>query len=265
MEETKFQDIAQVQLPVLRKSNSIAKLAEALSKAQGKMEGAKKDSDNPFFRSKYANLASVWDACRCPLSENGLSVVQTPMTRFRGIPEAYTWISKNGEEKHGIRVPCEITLVTMLIHSSGEFIEGEFSCLLDTAEPQAVGSAITYLRRYGLQSMVGIAPQDEDDDGETAQGRGEKGFQQKGKAASSDLKATQKEVMDAALELAGGDETAAYGHIKRISTFKGDEGEDVFVSDPFTVKNAKWLSRLLNKLRDELAAKEVGQGDAVLS
>lgn len=129
------------------KSETIGKLAEALSKAQGMMKGAIKDSENPYFRSAYADLSSVWEACREPLSKHGLSVVQT------------TEISGAGEP----------IIVTTLLHSSGEWISGELLVKPVKPDPQSIGSAITYGRRYALSALVGIAP--EDDDGEAAQGR----------------------------------------------------------------------------------------------
>jgi len=131
----------------MNKSETIGKLAEALSKAQGMMKGAVKDSENPFFRAAYADLASVWDACREPLSKNGLSVTQT------------TRIADNGEP----------VIITTLLHSSGEWMSGELLVKPVKNDPQSVGSAITYGRRYALSAIVGIAP--EDDDGEKAQGR----------------------------------------------------------------------------------------------
>jgi ERF superfamily len=148
-------------------SENIGELATALSAAQGEMSGASKDSDNPFFRSKYADLASVWDACRAPLSKHGLSIVQFPKTEYTGTPELYEWTSKAGEKRSGIRVFCTVSVLTRITHASGQFMEDTVSAMLPTADPQAVGSAITYLRRYSLQSVAGIAP--EDDDGEAAQ------------------------------------------------------------------------------------------------
>lgn len=127
-------------------SESIAKLAEALSKAQGKIKGAAKDTANPFFKSKYADLASVWDACRDQLSAHGLSVIQT---------------TEDGLEY--------VTIITTLSHSSGEWIRGRLTMKPVKNDPQGVGSAITYARRYALAAIVGVAP--EDDDGEAASGR----------------------------------------------------------------------------------------------
>lgn len=127
-------------------SGDVGALFEALSKAQGEIEGAAKGKENPHFRSKYADLASVWDACRAPLSKNGLCVIQQPFTRGA---------------LAGIR--------TQLGHASGQWI----ACVATTTPkdngPQAYGSCLTYLRRYGLSAFVGVAP--EDDDGEGAEGR----------------------------------------------------------------------------------------------
>ena len=155
----------------LTTSGQINELATALAKAQGEMGGAVKDSSNPFFRSKYADLASVWDACRAPLSKHGLSVVQFPNTEYAGAPEAYEWTAKqSGETRYGVRVVTTVSVVTRLLHASGQFLEDRVSTMLPTGDPQAVGSAITYLRRYALQAVVGIAP--EDDDAEAVHGRG---------------------------------------------------------------------------------------------
>jgi hypothetical protein len=143
---------------------AIGALAEALAKAQAEVQGATKDSENPFFGSRYADLASVWAACRKALTDHGLSVVQAPSTSFTGEPETYTYTTKRGEERSGIRVATTVTVTTRILHATGAWIEAETSAMLPSADPQAVGSAITYLRRYGLASMVGVAP--EDDDGE---------------------------------------------------------------------------------------------------
>lgn len=126
-------------------SPTVGKLADALSKAQDEMEGASKDSTNPHFKSKYADLAAVREACR-PLSKHGIAHLQPT--------------SADGSR---------VTVTTMLMHSSGEWIAQELTLTAGQANPQAVGSAITYGRRYGLSAMVGIAP--EDDDGEAAHGR----------------------------------------------------------------------------------------------
>lgn len=126
----------------------LSKLATALAKAQRQIEGAKRSNLNPAFRgSKYADLASVWDACREELTANGLSVVQQVVEA----PDGF------------------IGLETILLHESGENLLSRFSMpVKDKTNPQAVGSAITYARRYALMAVVGIAP--EDDDGNSASG-----------------------------------------------------------------------------------------------
>jgi hypothetical protein len=154
-------------------SESINELAAALSKAQGEMDGAKKSANNPFFNSKYADLASVKDAIREPFAKHGLSVVQVPQTTFSGTPEAYEWTAKkSGEVRHGVRVFTVVTVLTRLLHTSGQFLEESVSAMLPNGDPQSVGSAISYLRRYALQSVAGIAA--EDDDAEGVQSRGTK-------------------------------------------------------------------------------------------
>lgn len=136
----------------MQKSESIAALAGALAKAQSEMQGAKKDAENPFFKSKYADLSSVWDACRAALTKNGLSVIQTPSTEIT--------------ETHTI-----IRVGTILCHSSGEWISEELSAIPGKDDPQGIGSCVTYLRRYALSAFTGVAP--EDDDGNAAsQGNG---------------------------------------------------------------------------------------------
>lgn len=132
----------------MQRSESISQLAAALAKAQSVMTGALRDSENPHFRSRYADLASVWEACREPLSSNGLSVAQLPGITDRGT----------------------VTVETVLLHESGEFIGGTIEIPAAKSDAQAIGSALTYARRYSLAAVVGIAP--EDDDAEGAVGRG---------------------------------------------------------------------------------------------
>lgn len=127
----------------MEKSEQINELVKALSLAQGVIIPATKDANNPFFRSKYADLASIWEVARDPLSKNGLAIIQLP--------------SAEGNI---------VTLETVLVHSSGQFISSRLTMVAKDASPQAIGSCITYLRRYALSSVVGIAS--EDDDGNAA-------------------------------------------------------------------------------------------------
>lgn len=165
----------------MKTSADIGELAKALASAQGEMKGAVKDSANPFFKSKYADLESVWDACRAPLTKNQLSIVQFPKSKFYGTPEVYEYKSKSGETQFGVKVVYEVSVLTRISHSSGQWMEDRVSTLLPNGNAQAVGSAITYLRRYALQSVAGIAP--EDDDGEATSHRGPDRSQQQRPAA----------------------------------------------------------------------------------
>lgn len=129
-------------------SEKIDQLVTALVKAQGKIKGAIKDSANPFFKSNYADLESCWEAVKQPLLDNGLAVLQT-MGTVGGFP----------------------SVITTLAHTSGQWVAGEqLVCAKSLTNPQELGSAITYARRYGLAAITGLVQVD--DDGEAATGRG---------------------------------------------------------------------------------------------
>lgn len=119
----------------------------ALSKCQSVLGGAKKDADNPFFKSKYADLESVWQAIRKPLTDNGLCVIQT--TGYK--------------DNHN-----HMVLFTTLGHVSGDYVTSEYNITSKDNTPQAIGSALTYARRYALASIVGVYQTD--DDGNSASG-----------------------------------------------------------------------------------------------
>lgn len=132
-----------------KRSESIAQLAAALAVAQGAIKTAAKDAeaDTGKFKYQYATLDSIWDACRKPLSDNGLSVIQIP-----------------ANDEDGFHVE------TILAHSSGEWISGTMTLPVVAGrmnELQAMGSAITYARRYALAAMIGVAS-GADDDGQSA-------------------------------------------------------------------------------------------------
>ncbi len=131
-------------------------LFTALAKAQGEMSAASKDCKNPFFNSKYADLGSIWSACRDALSSNGICAIQTTYTKENN----------------------EVYLKTTLGHSSGQWISSEIKLDIPPAGAtetdkfgkekkvnimQALGSILTYQKRYQLASIVGVAPSDDDD------------------------------------------------------------------------------------------------------
>lgn len=128
-------------------SEQINEIAAALAKAQSKIKTAIKDSTNPHFRSKYADLASVREACADALSANDIAVVQA----------------------HGFD-GAHVTLTTRLVHKSGQWLESVYLIKPTKEDPQGYASATTYARRISLSSMVGVVA-DEDDDGNAASQR----------------------------------------------------------------------------------------------
>lgn len=114
-----------------------------MCKAQSAMGSAHKGANNPFFKSKYADLGAVVEAVKEPFAINGLSYVQFPI-------------------EQGGRIGVE----TILMHESGEWLSNEFTVNVTKQDAQGAGSAITYCRRYGLQAIAGIPS--EDDDGNAA-------------------------------------------------------------------------------------------------
>jgi hypothetical protein len=129
----------------MQKSETIGQLTLALSKAQGAMSHAAKDAKNPHFKSTFSSLASVIDTVRPALVAHELAF----------------W--------HDVR--CEDVTVTVgctIAHSSGEWIRSEFSARAKDAQPQSIGSTVSYGKRYTLQALAGVASADEDDDAERA-------------------------------------------------------------------------------------------------
>lgn len=132
-------------MEVINKSESISELAKALSLFQGEVKQPLKDKANPFFKSKYVPLENVVEAITEIAPKHGLSFIQYPI---------------NQDNKVGV--------VTILMHSSGEYIQTEPIFTIPAKnDAQATGSVITYLKRYSLSAVFGITS-DEDDDGNSA-------------------------------------------------------------------------------------------------
>lgn len=154
---------------MIEHSAELDKLATALALAQRVIATARKDSQNPFFRSSYADLASVWEACREPLTVNGLSIAQFPGFIAGSPPVA--------------------TVTTVLLHTSGQWMAETAGAPMpdqtrkdgsvERANAQGVGSAITYLRRYALAAVASVSPAD--DDGNAASGKDKDGKEKKGR------------------------------------------------------------------------------------
>lgn len=140
-EEEKSSSIAQP-----TESAELAKLFDALAKSQLEMNIARKDSVNPFFKSKYADLASIVKASRPFLSKNNICVIQRTTTTENGRSFIYT----------------------RLCHSSGQWMESNMEIKPPKSDIQTMGSYLTYLRRYMYAAMTGVVVSDEDDDGEVA-------------------------------------------------------------------------------------------------
>jgi hypothetical protein len=128
----------------MKTSDQINEIATALAKAQAAMKPAVKDAVNPAFRSKYADLTAVWDACRIPLTAQGIATV------------------------HDVEAAADaIAVTTRLVHTSGQWIEcGPLVVPLAKRDAHGVGSATSYAKRYALSAAVGIVS--DDDDGNAA-------------------------------------------------------------------------------------------------
>lgn len=129
-------------------SEDITELAKAMAKANLELSNVKRDKDNPYFKSRYSDLSTVYDSCRKILASNGVCVIQTTLYHNN-----------------------EIVLVSTLMHESGQWIKGVYPLKPIKTDPQGYGSAMTYARRYSLLAIVGIASEDEDDDGNAANGK----------------------------------------------------------------------------------------------
>ncbi|CDK30160.1 ERF family protein [Candidatus Babela massiliensis] len=128
------------------RSENLNELFTALAKAQGEMKIANELCENPYFKSKYANLAEIVKASRPALSKNGLSVIQQILSDDEG----------------------RMLLCTILSHASGQWIESRVRIIPPKNDVQSIGSYMTYLKRYSYASIVGVVTSDEDDDGERA-------------------------------------------------------------------------------------------------
>lgn len=127
----------------MKMSDTIAELATALAKAQGQIDDASKSADNPYYKSRYADLAAVRAVIREPLATNDLAIIQAPR------------VVQGGAE-----------VETMLVHKSGEYMSETLFMPAGKSDPHGYASAITYARRIGIMSLLALAAYD--DDGNTA-------------------------------------------------------------------------------------------------
>lgn len=156
---------------MIEKSDNITLLAVALLKAQKEMGAALKDATNPYYKSRYADMKSVYDAIKEPLNNNGITYLQ-PVGEFDNIPY----------------------VETILLHESGQFISSRTPVFCAKPnDPQALGSGITYSKRYAMQAFMGLPTAD--DDGEAAMARNSKAQAAKQTPAP---KEKQNEIVDMA-------------------------------------------------------------------
>lgn len=219
-----------------RRSEQCADLFAAVAKAQGEIEGAKKDSTNPHFKSSYADLASVRDVTREPLAKNGLAILQWPRTTEGGVE-----------------------IETILTHSSGQFMSGVLWLPCGKFDAQGIGSAITYGRRYALMAVTGVAPVDDDGNAAVASGGGSRPPAQRSQGwagSHGDVDEADRGLTDNAPKFTAGQITrmkkwleGAHGTIKLT-------GQTVQTLDAFWKENANKTEWLMQNMPTEYAAIE---------
>jgi hypothetical protein len=207
-------------------SEQINELMGALNRAQLSMKPASKDKVNPFFHSKYADLATVWEAL-APFREQGIVLTQSPMES----PDGY------------------VILDTQLSHTlSGQWIRSRLKMRLAKEDPQGVGSAITYARRYALGCMTGIVTE-EDDDGNAAspQPTMARAYTASKQTAQAKIAELRNEGQDGVDSSVGG--VAPPPHHQ--------PGSDAPVSSTWRVPNVAWTKEMGGKMAAELTDEQV--------
>lgn len=189
-------------------SEHIGELAKAMVKVQLGLPGAKASAENSFYNNKYANLADCMEAGREILSKNGLAVVQT----LGGTAESPS-------------------VITTLMHTSGQWIKGEGSMTPDKKGPQAIGSCITYGRRYGYSAIIGLHQEDDDGEGATKRGAKKKAEAPKDKSVAGiddiplgeprDYESPNKDLTDEERKAKGLISSKQRGRLQKIATDQG--------------------------------------------
>ena len=214
-------------------------LYKALLKYQQKNITVSRDGINPHFKSKYATLEHINKTVTHPLNECGLLLTQEPHTNAEGL----------------------VTVVTRLVHAdTGENISCDPSCSTD-GTAQKVGSAITYLRRYGY-SLVGLVT-DDDDDGNTASEKGKKESSGKTKEENKE-DGMRKKIREVCRTVAEGDREKAGGVLFELTEWKDDDGkikrEGIRKSDDLSKFKGKVLGAIYAKAKESLEAWEGSSG-----
>ena len=209
-------------------SEQINDLAAALALAQAEIVPAAKDRENPYFKSKYSTLESVWDVARAPLTKNGLSVVQLPR----------------------ILDDKSLALDTFLLHKSGQWMRGRYLINPVKPDPQGIGSAYSYARRYSLSAMVGIVS-DEDDDGNAASRAESIPANGKKHTASSGVPASGAKAQHAAPAGEAQVRTGAGAPPAAVLNEKQRETVEAFRADYFEAKTLDALNAIAAEIKKE--------------
>ena len=223
---------------IMKHSDTLSAISKALAKFQGEVKDPAKDTNNPFFKSKYVPLDGLLNAVRPVLAANGLSFMQ--------------FLGGDGQT---------ITVTTLLLHESGEWIESEpFPLKPVKTDPQAYGSACTYGKRYSLSAALGIG-WEEDDDGNTASQKPNQNAQQaagapKPKQANTSPQDEKKAVLKTLMEHMKKDGMGAEEMKLLIQKKFGKES-----SSEMSLQECKILAANYQKLWAQLMD-ELGKGDA---
>lgn len=145
-------------------SEQIGELAKAIAAAQANLKPVKKECENPFFKSRYADLAAVWEALK-PFHAEGIAITQIPFDAGEGM----------------------VGITTQLTHISGQWIAGSLALPVSKDDAQGVGSAITYCRRYSLGCMTGVVTEDDDDGNQATHAKPAQRYQQSRQANTQKL------------------------------------------------------------------------------
>lgn len=217
----------------MNSSATLKELATAMAKAQGEIKGALKDSANPFFKSKYADLSSVVEAIRAPLASNGISYVQ---------------IAHDSDSSAKIE--------TVILHSSGEWLScGPVSVPVSKADAQGFGSAMTYARRYSLSAAFGVAPEDDDGNAAASAPPKKKAFEEPHKPTDGAWESQSEEeqvyltgvAMEVIAALVAGDVAGACKHLDNANL---DNDEKVAIWSRFDSKQRAAMKKHKESLKE---------------
>lgn len=206
----------------MQQSESIKEIYGALVKALGEISNPQKNAENPHFKNRYADLSSIIEMARPVLLAHGLAVIQ-------------------GSETDGRKV----TVKTRIIHLSGEWVENSVTMEAAGTDPQKIGSALTYGRRYGLSAILNIAA-DDDDDGEANRGKPAQKTPQTSPKQDKTL-GIKKAVM-AEINLAGIPKDEAEMYVQTMA-------ESIGIGNPLSeMSEAEWLD-VYNEIKTDCKAR----------